>query len=102
MHEVLTRQGYRVLAASNGEAALAMSDRFPEPIHLLLTDVVMPGMDGRELAQRMAARRPSTKTLFMSGYAEPPLPDDILLHKPITPDALARKVADVLHHALAG
>jgi PAS domain S-box-containing protein len=103
VHEILTRLGYRVLAAADGEAALAMSDRFPEPIHLVLTDVIMPGMDGRELAERMAARRPTTKTLFMSGYAEPPLPDDILLHKPITPDALARKVAEVLHqHALVG
>jgi two-component system cell cycle sensor histidine kinase/response regulator CckA len=103
VHEILTRLGYRVLAAADGKAALAISDRFPEPIHLLLTDVIMPGMDGRELADHMAARRPDTKTLFMSGYAEPPLPDDLLLHKPITPDALARKVGEVLRpHALAG
>jgi len=60
-------------------------------------------MDGRELAERMMRARPDTRILFMSGYAEPPIPDDILLQKPVTPDALARKVADVLHQpALAG
>jgi two-component system, cell cycle sensor histidine kinase and response regulator CckA len=103
VREILSRLGYRVLVASEGLEALALSQRFPERIHLLLTDVIMPGMDGRELAERMMVVRPDTRILFMSGYAEPPIPDDVLLQKPVTPDALARKVAEVLHHpALAG
>jgi signal transduction histidine kinase len=52
---------------------------------------------GRELAERMRMTRPDTRILFMSGYAEPPIPDDVLLQKPVTPDALARKVSEVLH-----
>src|SRR5207237_4849689 len=103
VREILSRLGYRVLVASDGIDALALSQRFPETIHLLLTDVIMPGMDGRELAERMMVARPDTRILFMSGYAEPPIPDDILLQKPVTPDALARKVAEVLHQpALPG
>ena len=94
--EILRRLGYRVLVAGDGVEALALSQRFPDRIHLLLTDVIMPGMDGRELAERMLAVRPDTRTLFMSGYAEPPIPNDVLLQKPVTPDALARKVAEVL------
>ncbi len=103
VREVLSRLGYRVLVASDGVEALALSRRFEEPIHLLLTDVIMPGMDGRELAERMMVARPDTRVLFMSGYAEPPIPDDVLLEKPVTPAALARKVSAVLHQsALAG
>ena len=94
--EILRRLGYRVLVAGDGVEALALSQRFPDRIHLLLTDVIMPRMDGRELAERMLAVRPDTRTLFMSGYAEPPIPNDVLLQKPVTPDALARKVAEVL------
>src|SRR3989441_1678297 len=94
--EILSRLGYRVLVAGDGVEALALSQRFRDSIHLLLTDVIMPWMDGRELAERMLAARPDTKTLFMSGYAEPPIPGDVLLEKPVTPDALARKVAEVL------
>ena len=102
VREILSRLGYRVLVASDGIEALALSQRFAEPIHLLLTDVIMPGMDGRELAERMMVARPDTRILFMSGYAEPPIPA-VLLEKPVTPDALARKVAEVLHQpALAG
>ena len=96
VREILVRAGYRVLVASDGIEALALSREFAEPIHLLLTDVIMPGMDGRELAERMKITRPDTRILFMSGYADPPIPDDVLLQKPVTPDALARKVADVL------
>jgi PAS domain S-box-containing protein len=103
VREILSRLGYRVLVASDGIEALTLSQRFPETIHLLLTDVIMPGMDGRELAERMMVARPDTRILFMSGYAEPPIPDDVLLQKPVTPDALARKVAEVLYQpALAG
>jgi PAS domain S-box-containing protein len=103
VREILSRLGYRVLVAGDGIEALAVSRGFAEPIHLLLTDVIMPGMDGRELAERMMVVRPDTRILFMLGYAEPPIPDDVLLEKPVTPDALARKVAEVLRQpALAG
>jgi len=54
------------------------------------------GVDGRELAERMMITRPDTRILFMSAYAEPPIPDEVLLQKPVTPDALARKVATIL------
>src|SRR5262249_19477096 len=97
VREILSRLGYRVLGA------LAVSRGFAAAIHLLLTDVIRPRMAGRELAERMMVARPDTRILFMSGYAEPPIPDDVLLEKPVTPDALARKVADLLRQpALAG
>jgi len=96
VREILSRLGYRVLVASDGIEALALSREFAEPIQLLLTDVIMPGMDGRELAERMMITRPDTRILFMSGYAEPPIPDEVLLQKPVTPDALAQKVAAIL------
>jgi CheY-like chemotaxis protein len=66
---LLENLGYRVLAASGPAAALDVSDRCDDTIDLLLTDVVMPGMDGMELAQRIRARRPGVRTLCMSGYA---------------------------------
>ncbi|HEY1956244.1 MAG TPA: PAS domain S-box protein [Polyangiaceae bacterium] len=100
---VLARQGYEVHAAENGNAALALFDKLEGKIDLLLTDVVMPKMSGRELAEKLAPIRPELKVLFMSGYT-----DDTVVHhgvldsgiaflqKPITPDALARKVREVL------
>ena len=64
-----------MLAAANGETALEIELGYAEPIHLLLTDVVMPGINGRELAERVARRRPGIKVLFVSGYT-----DDAILH----------------------
>jgi two-component system, cell cycle sensor histidine kinase and response regulator CckA len=99
----LTRHGYHVLEAEQGEQALAICAQHVGSIHLLLTDVVMPQMGGRELAERATMLRPEMKVLFMSGYAN----DDILAHgamgdgvvllqKPITPNMLARRVREVL------
>jgi PAS domain S-box-containing protein len=95
--------GYTILVASHGEEALALARAAQDKIHLLLTDVVMPGINGRQLAERLAAIHPETRTLFTSGYTE-----NIIVHhgvldkgihflsKPYTLDALARRVRSVL------
>ncbi len=99
----LKRHGYRVLACSDGAAALAAAESFQDPIHLLLTDVVMPEMNGRELAVRMALIRPDTRTLFTSGHPSDAMSRHDLLEpglhfiaKPYTPHTLAAKVRAVL------
>ena len=101
--KVLKAKGYRVLEAADGAAALALVQRHPGPIDLLLTDVVMPGMNGRELAEYLKKRLPVVKVLYTSGY-----PHDVIAHrgvldgdmayiaKPYTPDRLAAKVREVL------
>ena len=99
----LEAQGYVVLAASDATTALRLVERHGGTIHQLLTDVVMPGMSGRELADQLAARRPGTRVLYMSGYpgdavvqhGELPA-GSAFLQKPFAPDGLARKVRDVL------
>ena len=68
--QFLEKQGYKVLEAADGAAAITISSSYAGPIHLLLTDVIMPGMNGRELAQRLTSLRPQTSVLFMSGYTE--------------------------------
>jgi len=101
-HEILKLQGYRVLPAATPFDALQLSAHFPERIHLMLTDVVMPEMNGRDLAQRLRGERPDLQVLYMSGYADKALEsDDVLttatfLQKPLTPDSLARAVRRVL------
>ena len=100
---VLARRGYRVLAASNGPQAIAIAQAHDGPIHLVVTDVVMPGMGGRELAAAVARIRPGIRTLFISGYTEDAIvrqgvldANVAFLPKPFSPDQLARTVSDVL------
>jgi CheY-like chemotaxis protein len=100
---VLTGAGYRVLAAEGGQIALDLADRHEGPIHLLLTDLVLPDVRGGELAERMAARWPQTRILFMSGYTDPPLlPRPLreqrasLVHKPFSKADLLRQVRQAL------
>jgi len=99
----LEASGYTVLAAADGPDAVRLLERYGGPIHLVLTDVIMPGMNGRELAQRLVQRRPGLRVLYMSGY-----PGDAIVHrgalepgmaflqKPFMPEDLARKVREVL------
>ena len=107
--ETLERAGYRVLAAADGSAALSLASAHPGAIDLLLTDVIMPGMNGRELAATLTRRRPGIRVLFASGYTDNVLagqdalaPGVTLLDKPFTPADLAAKVRDVLAGANVG
>ncbi|MBI3628998.1 MAG: response regulator [Candidatus Rokubacteria bacterium] len=101
--DILLMSGYTVLEASHGKEALAVSERHKGPIDMMLTDVVMPNMNGRELYDRLAPLRPGLKVLYMSGYAESGIVRDGALEagtafipKPFTVDALAAKVREVL------
>jgi PAS domain S-box-containing protein len=103
VRQSLQRLGYHVLEAPDGESALAVAAKHPEPIHLVLTDLIMPRMSGRNLAEKVVELRPDVAVLYVSGYT-----DDALVHhgvleaganyleKPFTFDALARKVRQVL------
>jgi CheY-like chemotaxis protein len=103
VREILEMNGYHVLEARHGAEAIEISERHRGPIHLMVTDVVMPQMSGRELTQRLLPVRPDMRVLYMSGYTD----DAIVRHgvlgagmaflsKPFTPDALAMKVREVL------
>src|SRR5438552_4749431 len=101
--QALERQGYTVLAAPSGADALALAAQHGATIHLLLTDVVMPGMSGRDLADRLTAQRPGIRVLYSTGYTDNAIvrhgmlePGLAYLQKPFRPDALVRKVRDVL------
>jgi PAS domain S-box-containing protein len=100
---VLAAAGYSVLEAGDGAAAEVLAARHDGPIHLLLTDVVMPGLSGSHLAQRIAALRPAIRVLYMSGYTDDAIVHmDVLakgiafLEKPFAPEVLARRVREVL------
>jgi CheY-like chemotaxis protein len=106
--EVLEGQGYRVLAARDGREALTAARAFPGRIALLLTDVVMPGLSGREVAEQVTSLHPEARVLYMSGYTD----DEIvrrgvaretmaILHKPFTPAVVALRVREVLDPAPA-
>ena len=100
---VLVSKGYKVLEADNGEAALQIVSGYSGKIDMLITDVVMPGMSGRELSARLCASYPQTKVLYLSGYTEDAIvhegvvdPDTAFLQKPFTLQMLSRKVREVL------
>ena len=100
---LLESRGYEVLEAKGANDALEIGGRYKKHIHLLLTDVVMPQMSGRELAEHLAPLHPETKVLYMSGYADHAVvqhglldPGTVFLQKPFTPHTLARKLREVL------
>ena len=101
---MLEAKGYAVLTAATPADALALVERHKEPIHLAVTDVILPGMDGPELARRLEKAQPGLRVLFVSGYANEAIvhqgvldPGVAYLPKPFTADALARKVREVLN-----
>jgi hypothetical protein len=101
--EILAAQGYRVLAARLPSEALRLAGGHAGPIHLLVTDVIMPEASGRQCAEQLQAQRPSMKVLYVSGYTDDAIarhgvldPGVAFLAKPFSPDALARKVRAVL------
>jgi signal transduction histidine kinase/ActR/RegA family two-component response regulator len=103
---VLERSGYTVLAAPDAETATAIADRHPGHIHLLLTDMVLPNVSGRELAARLGIHRPAVKVLYISGTSEGSIarhrllqPGTEFLEKPFSLDGLLRKVRQVLRTA---
>jgi len=104
LKEVLIPQGYKVLIASNGEEALKMTASQQEKIDLLLTDVILPGIKGQELAKELQALSPDLNVLFMSGYLCPSManstPDkkcEAFIQKPFTFNSLLRKIRSLLN-----
>ncbi|MBN2582394.1 MAG: PAS domain S-box protein [Planctomycetes bacterium] len=100
---VLRRSGYKVLEAGQASEAMPLGTHYEQRIHLLITDIVMPGMQGPELAERLKAARPDMKVLFVTGYAENAVisdrnlqPDVTLLTKPFEPAAVLRAVRNLL------
>ena len=107
--EVLESYGYKVLGAASGPDALQLCQIYTAPIHLLVTDVVMPGMTGPDLAVRLTELRPQMKVLFMSGYTDKLIAGEgglasnvAYLQKPFSPLSLAAKVRDTLGFAASG
>jgi DNA-binding NtrC family response regulator len=105
---VLASKGYSVVVASNAEEAERACEQRGGEIHLLLTDVIMPGLSGRELAKRLTLRQPNLRVLYMSGYtfnviAQGGMLEDgvAFLQKPFTPSTLAEKVREILDRSIA-
>ena len=106
--EALQRQGYTVLVARDGAEAMRLSEQYLGPIHILLSDVVMPGMSGRQLADRLAPVRPEIRVVYMSGHDEATIlrygvsrPGTVFLQKPFTLETLARKLREAVDAARA-
>jgi two-component system cell cycle sensor histidine kinase/response regulator CckA len=101
---ILQARGYTVIEARDGQEGLSLAQQFSGQIHLLITDVIMPHMNGPQLADRLVPLRPKMKTLFMSGYTDEALEFEAhrsFLQKPFTPAGLARKVREVLDEGRA-
>lgn len=103
VRETLQSKGYKVVEAENGEAGVAAAEKHAGKIDLVITDVVMPGMGGRQLVERLAESRPETKVLYLSGYTEDAIVNEgsiesgtAFLQKPFTLQNLSRKVREVL------
>jgi two-component system, cell cycle sensor histidine kinase and response regulator CckA len=100
---VLERSGYTVLEADSSDAALHFCQHYPEIIHVMVVDMVIPNMSGWQLAERVISLRPGIKVLYLSGYNQDALHDQGILgletpylQKPFTPNALATKVQEIL------
>lgn len=100
---ILRNRGYTVLEAKDGNSCLKIAQEYPGPIHLLVTDMFMPGMNGREVADHLATLRDRTKVLYMSGHSNGAIlthcglyPGVVFVHKPFSPETLLRKVSETL------
>ncbi|MGH7545921.1 MAG: PAS domain S-box protein, partial [Gemmatimonadota bacterium] len=109
VRDILGKNGYRVLEAVDGEEALRLSRTHADPIHLLITDIVMPGMSGPELVETLAPERREMKVIYTSGYTDHAIvnrgvldPSADFLQKPFTPDVLTRRVRDALDGTRSG
>jgi DNA-binding NtrC family response regulator len=103
---ILESHGYGVLLANDGENAIRVAHRHTGPIHLMLTDMVMPRMNGRELAKQLAPLRPEMKVLFMSGYIKEDItsqdtlnPEMCFIQKPFTTASLLSKLRELLERS---
>jgi DNA-binding NtrC family response regulator len=103
VEELLTPMGYKVISASSGEEALEMMALEQEKIDLLLTDVILPGIKGQELAKQLLVNRPEVNVLFMSGYLCPSMAHresgqhfEAFIQKPFAPNSLLRKMRTLL------
>jgi two-component system, cell cycle sensor histidine kinase and response regulator CckA len=103
--DILLGAGYRVIEAEDGDQALRLAEEHQGPIHVLLTDVMMPGINGKELADRLVGKRPDMKPIFMSGRAAEVISDagvlipvDAFLAKPFTVERLLNKVRERLEY----
>jgi len=103
VRDTLAAKGYQVLEGENGEAGIAAAAGHRGRIDLIITDVVMPGMGGREMVKQLAETRPETRVLYLSGYTEDAIVSDgsiekgtAFLQKPFTLQSLSRKVREVL------
>lgn len=104
--EILKRYGYRVFGAENGEEAIEISSRYRKTIHAVVSDIMMPGMNGTEAVRHLLAQRPQLKVLYVSGFADDSIrPEDLtgpvtaFLQKPYSPEALATNLRELLSRA---